>query len=140
MDELEKMRSGDFYQLTAPEVEHYQEAGIIWNDELRQGNNLDRPAQLLRLKMHLGALGDQAVFGTSFSCLNGPNIYIGHHFLAAGGLTIEDAGEVHIGDNVVVEAVAVVARICPPTGSLPASRPGKSLIWPMIAVKCQLVV
>ncbi|CDR76889.1 Maltose O-acetyltransferase (fragment) [Lactobacillus delbrueckii subsp. lactis] len=23
MDELEKMRSGDFYQLTAPEVEHY---------------------------------------------------------------------------------------------------------------------
>lgn len=43
MDELEKMRFGDFYQLTAPEVEHYQEAGIIWNDELRQGNNLDRP-------------------------------------------------------------------------------------------------
>ena len=84
MDELEKMRSGDFYQLTAPEVEHYQEAGIIWNDEFRQGNNLDRPAQLLRLKMHLGALGDQASFGTSFSCLNGPNIYIGHHFLAAG--------------------------------------------------------
>ena len=48
MDELEKMRFGDFYQLTAPEVEHYQEAGIIWNDELRQGNNLDRPAQLGR--------------------------------------------------------------------------------------------
>lgn len=91
MNELDKMRSSDFYQLTAPEVENYQEAGIIWNDEFRQGNNLDRPAPLLRLKMHLGALGDQASFGTSFSCLNGPNIYIGHHFLAAGGLTIEDA-------------------------------------------------
>lgn len=62
MNELDKMRSGDFYQLTAPEVEHYQEAGIIWNDEFRQGNNLDRPAQLLRLKMHLrgpGQLWDQ---------------------------------------------------------------------------------
>ena len=76
--------SGIFSSLPAPEVEPYQEAGIIWNDEFRQGNNLDRPAQLLRLKMHLGALGDQASFGTSFSCLNGPNIYIGHHFLAAG--------------------------------------------------------
>ena len=32
MNELDKMRSGDFYQLTAAEVEHYQEAGIIWND------------------------------------------------------------------------------------------------------------
>lgn len=114
MDELEKMRSGDFYQLTAPEVEHYQEAGIIWNDEFRQGNNLDRPAQLLRLKMHLGALGDQASFGTSFSCLNGPNIYIGHHFLAAGGLTIEDAGEVHIGDYVTMGPNCLLTTIAHP--------------------------
>lgn len=140
MDELDKMRSSDFYQLTAPEVEHYQEAGIIWNDEFRQGNNLDRPAQLLRLKMHLGALGDQASFGTSFSCLNGPNIYIGHHFLAAGGLTIEDAGEVHIGDNVVVEAGAVVAQDLPANGVFAGIPAEKSLIWPMIADKCQLVV
>ncbi|EOD03075.1 hypothetical protein B506_02833 [Lactobacillus delbrueckii subsp. jakobsenii ZN7a-9 = DSM 26046] len=29
------------------------------------------------MKMRLGALGDQASFGTSFSYLNGPNIYIG---------------------------------------------------------------
>ncbi|MCT3492795.1 LbetaH domain-containing protein [Lactobacillus delbrueckii] len=140
MNELDKMRSSDFYQLTAPEVEHYQEAGIIWNDEFRQGNNLDRPAQLLRLKMHLGALGDQASFGTSFSYLNGPNIYIGHHFLAAGGLTIEDAGEVHIGDNVVVEAGAVVAQDLPANGVFAGIPAGKSLIWPMIADKCQLVV
>ncbi|GHN59925.1 hypothetical protein [Lactobacillus delbrueckii] len=140
MDELEKMSSGDFYRLTAPEVEHYQEAGIIWNDEFRQGNNLDRPAQLLRLNMHLSALGDQASFGTSFSCLNGPNIYIGHHFLAAGGLTIEDAGEVHIGDNVVVEAGAVVAQDLHANGVFAGIPAGKSLIWPMIADKCQLVV
>ena len=140
MDELEKMSSGDFYRLTAPEVEHYQEAGIIWNDEFRQGNNLDRPAQLLRLNMHLSALGDQASFGTSFSCLNGPNIYIGHHFLAAGGLTIEDAGEVHIGDNVVVEAGAVVAQDLHANGVFAGIPAGKSLIWPMIADKCQLMV
>lgn len=114
MNELDKMRSGDFYQLTAAEVEHYQEAGIIWNDEFRQGNNLDRPAQLLRLKMHLGALGDQASFGTSFSCLNGPNIYIGHHFLAAGGLTIEDAGEVHIGDYVTMGPNCLLTTIAHP--------------------------
>ncbi|MCD5533753.1 hypothetical protein [Lactobacillus delbrueckii] len=140
MDELEKMSSGDFYQLTAPEVEHYQEAGIIWNDEFRQGNNLDRPAQLLRLNMHLSALGDQASFGTSFSCLNGPNIYIGHHFLAAGGLTIEDAGEVHIGDYVTMEAGAVVAQDLHANGVFAGIPAGKSLIWPMIADKCQLVV
>ncbi|WP_242683949.1 hypothetical protein [Lactobacillus delbrueckii] len=43
MDELEKMRSGDFYQMTAPEVEHIKKPGssgtmslgraIIWTGQ-----------------------------------------------------------------------------------------------------------
>ncbi|WP_280515542.1 DapH/DapD/GlmU-related protein, partial [Lactobacillus nasalidis] len=36
------------------------------------------------------------------SCQNGPNIHIGHHFLAGSGLMIIDAAEVRIGNYVTM--------------------------------------
>lgn len=47
---------------------------------------------------------------------------------------------VKIGDNVVVEAGAVVAQDLPANGVFAGIPAGKSMIWPMIADKCQLVV
>ena len=104
MNELDKMRSGDFYQLTAPEVEPYQEAGIIWNDEFRQGNNLDRPAPALEDAPGCfrgpGQLWDQLQLPKRAEYLYWPSLS------GRWGLTIEDAGEVHICDYVTMGPIA----------------------------------
>lgn len=111
MNELDKMKSGQAYHLTAPEVLYDQEAGIRWTDEYAEGNNLDRPAQLLRLKMHLGALGDYASVEPGFSCQHGPNIQIGHHFFAQKNLTIIDSAAVTIGDYVQLGPGCLITSI-----------------------------
>ena len=79
--ELEKMRKGKPYKLDDPEILRAKEAAIMWTSEYRQGNELDIPAQLLRLKMHLGALGVEPVVGRGFTCENGKNIFISTHYI-----------------------------------------------------------
>ncbi|MFR0612865.1 DapH/DapD/GlmU-related protein [Lactobacillus porci] len=83
----------------------------MWTSEYRQGNELDIPAQLLRLKMHLGALGVEPVVGRGFTCENGKNIFIGHHWTCGNDLTILDAAKVTIGDYCMIGPKVLITTI-----------------------------
>lgn len=109
--ELEKMRKGKPYKLDDPEILRAKEAAIMWTSEYRQGNELDIPAQLLRLKMHLGALGVEPVVGRGFTCENGKNIFIGHHWTCGNDLTILDAAKVTIGDYCMIGPNVLITTI-----------------------------
>lgn len=70
MNELDK--SGQAYHLIAPEVLYDQEAGIRWTKEYAEGNKLDRPAQLLCLKMHLGPWATMPRWNPTFPAITVP--------------------------------------------------------------------
>lgn len=109
--ELEKLQTGQPYKLDDPEILRAKEAAIMWTSEYRQGNELDIPAQLLRLKMHLGALGVEPVVGRGFTCENGKNIFIGHHWTCGNDLTILDAAKVTIGDYCMIGPKVLITTI-----------------------------
>ncbi|XJZ58320.1 hypothetical protein ACIA3Y_01405 [Lactobacillus delbrueckii subsp. bulgaricus] len=58
------------------------------------------------MKMHLGALGDQASFWDQLQLPKRAEYLYWPSLSGRWGLTIEDAGEVHIGDYVTMGPIA----------------------------------
>ena len=127
MTEEEKLDAGLYYDFWDAGVNGRKLNAIRFCRELRQMQDADatEAEQAELIKKYFGSVGRDVCLCPGFMCDSGRNIHVGDQFLANYNVTILDIMPVHIGDNVVIAAGAVVTHDVPDNcvvGGVPAKK------------------
>lgn len=100
MTEIEKLKSGERYNIFAPEIAKIQNRAIALCQQFNAlpVNDVDGRERLLR--QLFGSAGKNLSIKSGFQCDMGVNIHIGDDFLTNYNVTILDMATVTIGNNV----------------------------------------
>ena len=97
MNELDKMRAGELYCATTPEIQAEQEKTAAWLVRYNASLGLGSEARRKLLLERFGEVGEGAVVRPPFHCDYGFNIRLGHDVFLNFGCVILDVVEVAIG-------------------------------------------
>jgi maltose O-acetyltransferase len=100
MSELDKLKTGKWFNFGAPEIASRKLHAATLAQEFNAIPENKPEEQEAKARKILGSAGKNLVVHTGFHFDNGNNIHVGDNFLANYNWTVLDVGEVSIGDNV----------------------------------------
>ena len=111
MTELEKLRAGLEFSFTDPVIDALKQNAIRLCQKLNSTDVKERAAREEIVRELFGSVGKNPVVRPSFQCDFGKNIRAGDNFLVDNNVTIQDSGEVRIGNNVLISPNTVITTV-----------------------------
>lgn len=100
MKEIEKLRTGAYYQMDDAEIAEIQNRAIALCQKIDTVSILDNPVREQLFRKLFGSVGKNPSIKPGFKCDLGINIHIGDNFLTNYNVVLLDMAPITIGDNV----------------------------------------
>lgn len=100
MKEIEKLRTGAYYQMDDAEIAEIQNRAIALCQKIDTVSILDNPVREQLFRKLFGRIGKNPSIKPGFKCDLGINIHIGDNFLTNYNVMLLDMAPITIGDNV----------------------------------------